>query len=259
MDEHYYNNPEFFMHRADMYDKYDRNGPKIYVGEYAVTRDAGLGNLRGAVGEAAFMTGLERNSDVVIMASYAPLFCNANHKRWPINLINYDSHRVFGIPSYYVQQMFAQNRGDVVLPTTVDAPLTEAAPKGGAVGVGTWLTQAEFKDIQVTRNGETLAAPDLNDTKGWKLLGDGKWKAQGGVLTQTSPAENVRAIFGDKTMDRLHPQPQSPQTRRRRRLPHPLPQPARQRQILVEHRRLGQQAPRPRDRRHRKPAGGRPD
>jgi alpha-L-arabinofuranosidase len=145
------------------------------------------------------MTGLERNSDVVIMASYAPLFCNANHKRWPINLINYDSYRVFGIPSYYVQQMFAQNRGDVVLPTTVDAPLTEAAPKGGAVGVGTWLTQAEFKDIQVTRNGETLAAPNLNDTKGWELLGDGNWKAQGGVLTQTSPAENVRAIFGDKT------------------------------------------------------------
>ena len=198
VDEHYYNTPEFFMHRADMYDKYDRNGPKIYVGEYAVTRDAGLGNLRGAVGEAAFMTGLERNSDVVIMASYAPLFCNANHKRWPINLINYDTHRVFGIPSYYVQQMFAQNRGDVVLPTTVNAPLTEAAPKGGAVGVGTWRTQAEFKDIKVTRNGETLAAPALSDIKGWKLLGDGNWKAQGGVLTQTSPAENVRAVFGDK-------------------------------------------------------------
>ena len=95
--------------------------------------------------------------------------------------------------------MFSQNRGDVVLPTTVDAPVTEAAPKGGAVGVGTWLTQAEFKDIKVTRNGETLVRLRLsNDTKGWKLLGDGKWKAQGGVLSQTSPAENVRAIVGDK-------------------------------------------------------------
>jgi len=198
VDEHYYSTPEFFMQRADMYDKYDRNGPKIYVGEYAVTRDAGLGNLRGAIGEAAFMTGMERNSDVVIMASYAPLFCNANHKRWPINLINYDSYRVFGIPSYYVQQMFSQNRGDVVLPITVDAPLTDAAPKGGAIGVGTWRTRAEFKDIKVTCNGETLAAPDLNSTKGWKLLGDGDWKANDGVLTQTSNAENVRAIFGDK-------------------------------------------------------------
>lgn len=198
VDEHYYNNPEFFMHRANMYDKYDRNGPKIYIGEYAVTSGAGLGNLRGAIGEAAFMTGMERNSDVVIMGSYAPLFCNANHKRWPINLINYDSYRVFGIPSYYVQQMFAQNRGDVVLPITVDAPLTEAGAKGGAVGVGTWFTKAEFKDIKVTRNDETLAAPDLNDTKGWKLLGSGDWKAQGGMLTQNSTAENVRAVFGDR-------------------------------------------------------------
>jgi alpha-L-arabinofuranosidase len=198
VDEHYYNNPEFFMHNATKYDKYDRSGPQVYIGEYAVTSGAGLGNLRGAVGEAAFMTGMERNSDVVIMGSYAPLFCNANHKRWPINLINYDSHRVFGIPSYYVQQMFSQNRGDVVLPVTVDAPMTEAAPKGGAIGVGTWLTQAEFKDIQVTRDGQTLAAPTLNDMKGWKLLGSGQWKAAGGVLTQSSPAENVRAVFGDK-------------------------------------------------------------
>jgi alpha-L-arabinofuranosidase len=198
VDEHYYNNPEFFMHNATKYDKYDRSGPQVYIGEYAVTSGAGLGNLRGAVGEAAFMTGMERNSDIVIMGSYAPLFCNANHKRWPINLINYDSHRVFGIPSYYVQQMFSQNRGDVVLPTTVDTPMTEAAPKGGAIGVGTWLTQAEFKDIQVTCDGQPLAAPALNDTKGWKLLGSGQWKAAGGVLTQSSPAENVRAVFGDK-------------------------------------------------------------
>lgn len=74
-----------------------------------------------------------------------------------------------------------------------------AVPDGGAVGVGTWQTQAEFKDIKVTRHGETLAAPALNDTQGWKLLGDGQWQATGGVLRQTSPAANVRAIFGDRT------------------------------------------------------------
>lgn len=197
VDEHYYNHPEFFIQNAAKYDRYDRKGPKVYIGEYAVTSGAGLGNLRGAIGEAAFMTGLERNSDMVIMASYAPLFCNANHRRWPINLINYDSHRVFGIPSYYVQQMFSQNRGDMVLPIAVDAPCTEAAPRGGAVGVGTWLTKAEFKDIKVTRDGKTLAAPDLNSTQGWKLLGAGEWKAEGGVLTQGSGAENVRAVVGD--------------------------------------------------------------
>lgn len=199
VDEHYYNNPEFFMQRAGMYDKYDRNGPKIYVGEYAVTSGAGLGNLRGAIGEAAFMTGMERNSDVVVMGSYAPLFCHANHKRWPINLINFDGLRVFGIPSYYVQQMFAQNRGDVVLPLTVEAPPTEAGTKGGAIGVGTWLTQAEFKDIKVTRGGETLYSCDFTDgTKGWRLLGDGDWKTEGGVLRQSGRGENIRAVTGDR-------------------------------------------------------------
>ncbi|MBI5386458.1 MAG: carbohydrate binding domain-containing protein [Verrucomicrobia bacterium] len=199
VDEHYYNNPEFFMAQAGRYDKYDRHGPKIYIGEYAVTSGAGLGNLRGAIGEAAFMTGMERNSDVVIMGSYAPLFCHANHKRWPINLINYDGARVFGIPSYYVQQMFSQNRGDVTLPITVDAPPTEAGPKGGAIGVGTWLTQAEFKDIKVTRGGEPLYSCDFaNGTQGWKLLGNGDWQAQDGVLRQNSRSENVRAVAGDR-------------------------------------------------------------
>ena len=72
------------------------------------------------------MTGLERNSDVVAMAAYAPLFCNANHKRWPINLINFDSTRNFGIPSYYAQKLFAQNRGDVVLPVAVNTPVAKS-------------------------------------------------------------------------------------------------------------------------------------
>ena len=199
VDEHYYSNPEFFMQNAFKYDKYDRKGPKIYIGEYAVTERAGLGNLRGAVGEAAFMTGMERNSDVVIMGSYAPLFCNANHKRWPINLINYDSYRAFGIPSYYVQQMFSQNRGDVTLPITVEASMTEVAGKGGAVGVGTWFTQAEFKDITVTSGGATLASSEQTSAKkGWKLLGNGDWKFDGGVISQSKLEENIRAVFGDK-------------------------------------------------------------
>lgn len=132
--EHYDNNPEFFMQQAGRYDTYDRDGPNVFVGEYAVTSGAGLGNLRGAIGEAAFMTGLERNSDVVVMAAYAPLLVNVNHKRWPINLVNFDSSRAFGLPSYYVQQMFSAHRGDVVLPVAVQAPETETGPRGGANG-----------------------------------------------------------------------------------------------------------------------------
>src|ERR1019366_10390683 len=121
VDEHYYNNPEFFMRQANHYDSYDRQGPKVFVGEYAVTQGCGQGNLRAAVGEAAFMTGLERNSDVVVMASYAPLFANVNYKKWNPDLIDFDSARAYGIPSYFVQQMFSKNRGDVILPVKLDS------------------------------------------------------------------------------------------------------------------------------------------
>jgi alpha-L-arabinofuranosidase len=199
VDEHYYNNPEFFIQQAARYDKYPRNGPKIYIGEYAVTQGCGLGNLRGAVGEAAFMTGIERNADIVAMASYAPLFVNVNHRGWNPDLIGFDGSRAYGIPSYYVQKMFSDNRGEVVLPLDVESPAVTNGAAGGMIGVGTWLTQAEFKDIRVTRDGQTLFAGDFaNNTAGWKLLG-GDWNTQDGTLRQRSNAENVRAVAGDKT------------------------------------------------------------
>jgi alpha-L-arabinofuranosidase len=198
VDEHYYSTPEFFIANAGKYDSYDRAGRKVYVGEYAVTQGCGQGNLRAAVGEAAFMTGMERNSDVVVMSSYAPLFANVNYKKWNPDLIDFDSSRVYGIPSYYVQKMFSENCGDVVLPVTVTAPEVTPAAKSGAIGVGTWLTQAEFKDIKVTRGDETLFTCDFTDgTKGWKLRG-GDWAVEAGTLHQKALAENVRAFAGDK-------------------------------------------------------------
>jgi alpha-L-arabinofuranosidase len=199
VDEHYYSNPEFFIENAGKYDKYDRDGPKIFVGEYAVTQNCGAGNLRGAVGEAAFMIGMERNSDIVTMASYAPLFVNVNHKRWNPDLINFDSSRVYGLPSYFVQQMFAQNRGDVVLPTVVRAQEVAPKAKGGAVGVGTWATQAEFKDIKVTQGDKVLFESNFADgTKGWRLHG-GNWTVKDGALQQTGRGDNIRAFIGDKS------------------------------------------------------------
>ncbi len=199
VDEHYYNTPEFFIRAATHYDGYDRGGPKVFVGEYAVTRDTGTGSLRGAIGEAAFMTGLERNSDVVVMAAYAPLFVHVNHRRWNPDLINFDNHRAYGLPSYYVQQLFAAHRGDAVLPVQVEASPAAAQPQGGAIGVGTWLTRAEFKDLKVERDGGTLYQSDFTGgTAGWRFLGGGDWEVEGGALRQTSGRENVRAVFGDK-------------------------------------------------------------
>jgi alpha-L-arabinofuranosidase len=200
VDEHFYDTPEWFMRNATHFDKYDRKGPKIFVGEYAVTRNCGLGNLRGALGEAAFMTGLERNSDHVIMASYAPLLVNLNHRAWNPDLINFDSSRWYGLPSYYVQKMFAENRGDVSLPTTLESPKTERETPRGMIGVGTWKTAAEFKNIKVTApDGKALFDDDFSHgADRWKLLGGGDWKVVDGALRQTAEKEFIRALAGDR-------------------------------------------------------------
>ncbi len=201
VDEHYYNTPEFFMQQAHRYDNYDRKGPKIFVGEYAVTRNGGKGNLRAAIGEAAFMTGIERNSDVVVMAAYAPLFVNVNHRKWNPDLINFDSSRWYGLPGYYVQKLFSEHRGDVTLPTAVETAMVEEKPPTGCIGVGTWNTQAEFKDIKVSApDGKILFASDFSQgSDGWKFLGGGSWKTQDGALRQTAEREFVRALAGDKS------------------------------------------------------------
>jgi alpha-L-arabinofuranosidase len=199
VDEHFYDTPEWFMRHSTHFDKYDRNGPKIFVGEYAVTRNCGQGNLRGALGEAAFMTGLERNSDHVIMASYAPLLVNLNHRAWNPDLINFDSSRWYGLPSYYVQQMFAQNRGDVSLPTRVESPIAAREAPRGMIGLGTWNTAAQFKDVKVTApDGKVLFADDFTQgVSRWKFLGEGNWQIVDGALRQTAEKEFVRALAGD--------------------------------------------------------------
>jgi len=198
VDEHYYNSPLFFIQNAGRYDSYKRTGPKVYVGEYAVTQNCGNGNLRGALGEAAFMTGLERNSDVVMLASYAPLFANVNYKKWNPDLINFDSSKVYGTPSYYVQKLFAENRGDVVLGSKVESATVTETAKGGGIGLGTWDTQAEYSDIKVTSNGKVLYSWDASKgLEGWRKFA-GDWQAKEGALQQTGDGNDRRLLIGDK-------------------------------------------------------------
>ena len=130
VDEHYYSSPDWFASQASRYDSYDRTGPRVYVGEYACTQDCGQGNLKAALGEAAFMTGMERNSDIVTMSSYAPLFVNVNNRAWNPDAICYDSASCYGTPSYHVQKLFAQNRADVVLPATAASAMTVPPARG---------------------------------------------------------------------------------------------------------------------------------
>ncbi|HWV99331.1 MAG TPA: alpha-L-arabinofuranosidase C-terminal domain-containing protein [Candidatus Acidoferrum sp.] len=124
VDEHCYAAPAWFLQNATRYDNYDRTGPKVFTGEYAAQSVATVSpdnrnNLECALAEAAYMTGLERNADVVRMASYAPLFAHVDGWQWTPDLIWCDNLRVYGTPNYYVQQLFSRNRGEFVLPTRI--------------------------------------------------------------------------------------------------------------------------------------------
>lgn len=124
VDEHCYANPDWFYGAVHRYDNYDRSGPKVFMGEYAaqsvktVSPD-NRNNWECALAEAAFLTGLERNADVVVMSAYAPLSGHVDGWQWRPNLIWFDNLRSYGTPNYYVQQVFSTNRGDLVLPVTV--------------------------------------------------------------------------------------------------------------------------------------------
>ncbi len=208
VDEHHYDTAAFFARAARRYDSYPRPDPKtpdvpvapqVYVGEYAVTQGCGKGNLLAALGEAAFITGMERNADVVTMASYAPLLVNDNDRKWNPDAIVFNSTQSYGTPSYWVQQMFSLNRGDVNLKTDVQAappktPLVLNLPNG-RVGVGTWDTSAEFADINVFRNDQSLwtARDPLLPLEPQT----GQWQ-QGEITTkQMSLLSDCRSVGGD--------------------------------------------------------------
>ncbi|HEY8512294.1 MAG TPA: alpha-L-arabinofuranosidase C-terminal domain-containing protein [Cyclobacteriaceae bacterium] len=120
VDEHYYRPPEWFFENATRYDSYDRSGPKVFAGEYAaqsvaIASPENKNNWRCALSEAAFMTGLERNADVVYLTSYAPLFAHVDGWQWTPDLIWFDNLKSFGTPNYYVQKLFSNNRGTHVV------------------------------------------------------------------------------------------------------------------------------------------------
>jgi alpha-L-arabinofuranosidase len=124
IDEHYYRSPEWFFSNARRYDNYPRTGSKVFAGEYASHCDdsfvgAARNNWKAALSEAAFMTGLERNADVVSMASYAPLFAHLEGWQWAPDLIWYDNLHSYGTPSYYVQKLYSNNKGNKVVPISL--------------------------------------------------------------------------------------------------------------------------------------------
>ncbi|MEO2064762.1 MAG: alpha-L-arabinofuranosidase C-terminal domain-containing protein [Christiangramia sp.] len=125
VDEHYYRSPEWFRENANRYDHYDRSGPKVFAGEYAaqsvaIASPENKNNWETALSEAAFMTGLERNADVVTLTSYAPLMAHKEGWQWTPDMIWFDNLQSYGTPNYYVQKLFGTNSGTNLLKITED-------------------------------------------------------------------------------------------------------------------------------------------
>jgi alpha-L-arabinofuranosidase len=177
VDEHFYASTEWFIENATRYDAYERTGPRVFVGEYAARggkMDPDMRNMLGsALAEAAFMTGLERNADLVTMSAYAPLFAHVDAWQWTPNLIWFDNLTVAATPNYYVQQMFSINRGDVVLPvkSAEKALLVSAVRDGKDVVVkvvnptGQAIeTSVDLQGVSTVSGGKvTVLAGALND------------------------------------------------------------------------------------------------
>lgn len=183
IDPHWYVAPEFFLSSSRLFDQQERGGYAVYVGEYAVNQQVGGGNLLGALAEAAFLSGMERNSDLVKMASYAPLLENVNDRVWPTNLIWFDSHRVMGRSSYHVQKMYAENRPDYNTATEFEQPRS-GVQVSGRIGLGGWNTDNEYRELKVTLPDGQVIEADME--RGWTPKG-GTWSAADGTLSQEGP------------------------------------------------------------------------
>jgi alpha-L-arabinofuranosidase len=198
LDEHYYRSPDWFLQHADRYDHYDRKGPKIFAGEYAAQSVATVSpnnknDWRCALSEAAFMTGLERNADVVSMASYAPLFAHVDGWQWTPDLIWYDNLRSYGTPDYYVQKLFSTNKGSVVVPALRDGqPLTGQGGLYGSACIDNKTNELVLKLVN-TYAGEQSPVIDIEGAK--KLAAKATLSVlKGGQLDKVNSLDDPTAV-----------------------------------------------------------------
>ena len=207
VDEHYYRDSWDMWENASQYDKYNRNGPKIFVGEWATREGAPTTNMNAALGDAAWMTGMERNSDLVIMSCYAPLFVNVNKAtatapkawQWDSDLIGYDALNSYGSPSYYVQKIFSDYLGDKIVPATVanipvqNRPLTK---KDSADGIKFKTVPTIFYSATTNDTTGTIYLKVVNTIGKKQTI---KINLDG--VTKVSPEATVIVIKGDKPDD----------------------------------------------------------
>ena len=193
VDEHYYNDPQWFLNNVDRYDNFDRKGPKVFIGEYASRNDL----MFNAISEAAYLTGVEKNADVIEFACYAPLFSNVHHQQWMPDLIRFDNSTIAKTASYYVQQIYSVYGGTDYLPSTVTYDANYQLPTNdytGKVGVGDWGTSAKFKDLKVVANGKTIIENAFESMDNWEVQ-SGEFSIENNEMIQSSLDEPSISIF----------------------------------------------------------------
>ena len=201
LDEHYYRAPSWFASQYNKYNSYSRAGAKIYAGEYSANSgDCGNGNLKSALGEAIYMCGMENNSDIVSMSSYAPIFRNDNSWQWAVDMIHFNSSNHYCTPTYYTQKLFSNNIGNRIIKWKEE--FSNAESNEGSIGLGSWNTTVEYDDVKITdTEGNVLFSDEFNDAGNW-TAGNGTWVVTNGTYKQTAIGENctsatVKTFSGD--------------------------------------------------------------
>lgn len=200
VDEHYYEYPEFFLTNTDRYDSYDRKSQaKVFLGEYAAKSNT----MEAALAEASYMTGLERNGDIVELASYAPLFGNSTFNQWTPDMIFFSNNSSYLTPNYYVQQLFGTNAGNSYLETTLSVTgVDEDNTLSGRVGLASWMTHVSYDNLKVIDNeiGDVLYENNFNSVDAFRKDFDyheGEWSIEDGSLVQTNTASPYDTTTGD--------------------------------------------------------------
>jgi len=186
VDEHYYEAPSFFFTNTHRYDSYDRDSQaRVFLGEYAAQSNT----LEAALAEAAYMTGLEKNGDVVEMACYAPLLGNRLQSQWSPDMIWFDNSAAYGSVNYYVQKLYANNKGATNLPAELTVGTAAPDSLSGKVGLGSWQTSVAYDNLTVTDNttGAILYQADFEDegVLANMTIWEGDWTVKDGRLIQS--------------------------------------------------------------------------
>ena len=186
VDEHYYKPPQWFFDNAGRYDNYDRKGPKVFAGEYAAHGKGAreVNNWEAALSEAAFMTGLERNADVVYQATYAPLFAHVEGWQWKPDLIWFDNLTSARTPNWYVQMLYGTNKGTNVLKLTEDKQPVEG--KDGLYASAVYDKDKKEYIVKLANSAEKSQKVVVT-FKGLKNVG----AAKGTLLTGNYDMENL--------------------------------------------------------------------